>query len=160
MNEPDPFQTPKQLRELVRKLDRKDIVNWLPEMKLGKPAYEHLKATLLSADISENQVRNILHALFQLRFHGTSEEVMQIYMDFAADDRIAVRSKAVQLALGLSALSRHYPRLAVPLKHEDVSRIEAALRRGVDPQTLAFARKVLEESSPDDPPFDDPEDKG
>lgn len=143
MTDPDSNPTQKQLNEIIRKLNRRNIVTWLPEMKWGKPVYEYLKTALVSDEVNANQTRNIMHALFRLRFHGDSEEVMRLYMRFVDDDRLKVRSKAIQLAVGLSALYAEYPRLSVPLKPEDRHRIEAALNRGVDTQTAMFARDIL-----------------
>ena len=143
MNESDSNPTPKQLKDIVRKLNRRNIVTWLPEMKWGKPVYEYLKVALVSDEVNVNQTLNIMHALFRLRFHGNSEEVMRLYLRFVGDDRLKVRSKAVQLAVGLSGLHAHYPNLSVPLKPENRSLIEAALSRGVDVQTAKFARNIL-----------------
>ena len=143
MNEPDHNPTPQQLEDIVRQLDRRDVAHWLPEMKWGKPVYEYLKTALLSEEINVNQIQNVMIALFKLRFHGNSEEVLRLYMRFVDDDRLKVRSKAVRLAVSLARMHLDYPNHAAPLEPEDRARIEGALSRGVDAQTEGLARSIL-----------------
>lgn len=138
----------RQLREMIRQLDRRDIVKWVPEMKLGKPAYEHLKTALFSPQSTANQIRNIMHALYVMRFHGNPAEVLQLCMRFVEDDRIKVRSKAVHLAVAMYMTHRDYPKHAAPLLGEDLWRVKAALVRGVEKDVDRFAREILEFDPP------------
>src|SRR5271168_5075392 len=63
--------------KLLHQLDQEELVDWAPELKNGKEAYEFLTTVLGKGTLSVNQTRNGLHALFR------------------------IRSKAVQLAIGL-----------------------------------------------------------
>lgn len=134
------LSTEKTLREIVRQLDRRDNVPWLADMKLGRPVYDHLMAIALDTKLTQNQTRNILNALFRLRTHGTSEDVMRLYMAFVEDHRIKIRSRAVVLAIGLAKLHVNYPKYGAPLTIADLTKIRSnpnsrAMRRFDQPRS-------------------------
>lgn len=132
-----------QLRELLRKLDRRDIVSWVPEMKLGKTAYLHLMDALGVGALTENQSRNALHALFRLRGHGDEMELLRLYMNFVADARIQVRSEAVKLAIGLVKMRKVIKCDDEILLPSDLELIHAALLRGLVPPVEELAKGFI-----------------
>ena len=132
-----------QLRELVRKLDRRDIVSWVPEMKLGKPAYLHLMGVMRKGELTENQTRNALHALFRLRGHGDETELLSLYLKFVADERIKVRSDAVKLVIGLVKMDKAMKRNRELLRAEDFRSLRSALDRGVEKPVEELARGFI-----------------
>ena len=95
--------TPVEQNALLLGLDRKDRVEWLPELKAGKTAFDFLKRELDLENLSANQRRNALLALFKLRSigNGDDKETMAALVQGAKDDNFKVRSEAVKLAIGL-----------------------------------------------------------
>ena len=53
----------RELETLVRKLDSKVMVHWVEEMRLGRPAYDHLIACVRARTLTRNQMANAFHAL-------------------------------------------------------------------------------------------------
>jgi hypothetical protein len=129
------------LDTLLRKLNRKDLVDWVPEMRIGKPAYDSLLATAREKRLGENHTANVLHALFRLRQHGSTAEVAQLFLDCLGDERIKVRSEAAKLLVGLLKLreieppERYYASLrtakAGGLLHDVDSLVDAFLSSAV-----------------------------
>jgi hypothetical protein len=95
----------KQLDALVRKLDRTTTVDWVDEMRIGKPTYDHLLGALRKGVFNRNQTANGLHALFRLRSHGDDEEVFSVLMAHVRHSEIRVRTEAATLAVGLIKLN-------------------------------------------------------
>jgi hypothetical protein len=89
----------RELESLIRKLDRKVIVPWLPGMRLGRPVYNHLLGKVRANELNRNQTANALHALFRLRLHGSEEEIFALLLDFSRHPDKRVRSEAVDLLM-------------------------------------------------------------
>jgi hypothetical protein len=99
----------RQLNRLVQQLNRKGPVAWVPEMSLGEPAYAHLLGTLRRGALAANHTVNVMHALFRLRRHGSSEEVATELLRHAGRGDVKVRSAAVTLLVGLLKLGELAP---------------------------------------------------
>lgn len=98
-----------ELQSLIRKLDRTQTLDWVEEMRLGKPAYDHLLASVRGAHLNRNQTANALHALFRLRPHGDEEEVFDLLRNHTSHSEIRVRSEAVKLLIGMMKLHELQP---------------------------------------------------
>jgi hypothetical protein len=133
----------RELDELVRKLDERKIVDWVPEMKLGKPAYDHIREAVESGTLTTNQLRNALHALFRLRDHATWQEVFDVFVRLAGHENKKVRTEAVKLAVGSLRFQKHYPLKPLSASEQDIAALYRALEMGVEPQTAELAREVL-----------------
>ena len=100
---------PTPLDNLLLQLNRRNIVDWVPEMKLGRPAYDHIRKAIEGGGFSINQMRNGLHALFRLRDHATWQEVFDIFVRFSTHENQKVRSEAVKLRERVLALPDPHP---------------------------------------------------
>src|SRR5262249_9145634 len=87
----------RELDSLVRKLDRKIDLHWVEEMRLGKPAYDHLIGCVRAKTLTRHQLTNALICLFTMRDHGSEEEVFALLRDHTTHGEIRVRTKAVTL---------------------------------------------------------------
>jgi len=131
------------LDRLLAQLDRKEIVDWVVEMKIGRPAYDHILAALQGGTLTTNQIRNALHALFRLRSHATDQEVFDIYVQFARHSIQAVRSYAVQLGVGLLRFHREYPLQPLTASPKDLATFRQAVEVGVEPRVAELVRDYL-----------------
>jgi hypothetical protein len=93
-----------ELESLVRKLDRKVLVDWVEEMRLGKLAYEDLLARIRNGTLNRNQTANALHVLFRLRTHGSEEDLFTVLRSHARHRERRVRDEAVKLLIGMVKL--------------------------------------------------------
>lgn len=132
-----------ELDELIRKLDQRQIVDWIPEMKLGRPAYDHIRTAVESGTLTTNQLRNGLHALFRLRDHASWQEVFDIFVRLAEHERQEVRTEAVKLAVGSVRLHQHYPLKPLSASGQDIAALRRALEMGVEPRIAELAKEVL-----------------
>jgi hypothetical protein len=126
----------RELESLVRKLNRKNLVDWVEEMRLGKLAYDHLLACVRARTLNRNQLANALRALFRLRMHGSEDEVFAVFRGLMNDGEIRVRSAAVGLLIGMMRLHKFVP----PFQPDDcVNEIRAAMALGLynPPASLA-----------------------
>src|SRR5262245_32659867 len=94
------------LDRLVSDLDREEIISWLPDMKLGRPAYDRIRTAVEHEALTTNQLRNAFHALFRLRSHATEQEVFDLFVRFTQHSDVIVRSEAMQLAIGVMRMHR------------------------------------------------------
>ncbi len=133
------------LDKLVADLNRREIVSWLPDMKIGRPAYDHIRAALEGGKLTPNQLRNGMHALFRLRDHGEEQEVFDLFVRLSAHPEKKVRTEALQLAIGLLRLRAKYPRRSLAVSSEDHLAFRSAIARGVSPQVKELARVFLPE---------------
>jgi len=128
---------------LLRQLDRRQIIKWIPEMNLGRPVYDRIHAAVESGNLTTNQLRNALHALFRLQHHGSWQEVFDLSVRFAEHEKKGVRTEAVKLAVGSLRFHKHYPLQALTASGQDIAALRRALDMGVDPQIAELAREVL-----------------
>lgn len=99
----------RELESLVRKLDRRIGVDWVEEMRLGKPAYDHLLASVGGGRLTRNQTANALHALFRLRMNGNEEALFALLLSHSSHSERRVRSEAVKLLIGMMKLHELQP---------------------------------------------------
>jgi len=132
------------LNNLLRQLDRKANVSWLPEMKLGRPAYDCIRQALLSGTLTANQQRNALRALSRLRSHASDQEVFQLCVQFANHPDKRVRSTAVQLGIGLLRLRRILEYITTPVATDsDITTFRHALDLGIEQSVDTLLREYL-----------------
>ena len=132
------------LNNLIRKLDSKADISWLPEMKLGRPAYDCIRQTLLTDTLTENQQRNALHALFRLRSHASDQEVFELYVQFASHPNKKIRSTAVKLGIGLLRFRRALEYITTPVAtNSDITAFRHALDLGIEQPIDTLAREFL-----------------
>lgn len=125
----------RDLEELLRKLNRRDVVGWLPEMERGRVAYDYLLAALEGPSMGESHTANVLRALFRLRGHVEHGRFVSVLERYLGDARIGVRSAASNLLIGL--IKMREVELSDPLATK--------LRTAVDLGLLTDARAVAEE---------------
>ena len=91
---------------LLKDLDQRRIIDWSVELKNRKEALAFLMQSVHSNQLNQNQFRNALHALYRLAFPENTTEVLQMFVDLSAHRDMAIRSYAVQLAIGWSEFPR------------------------------------------------------
>lgn len=129
-----------QLETLLKKLDRKTLVNWVEEMRLGKPAYDFLLAHLRAGGLTRHQRANALQALFRLRTHGSEEEVFSVFREHARHCEIRVRTEAVKLLVGMMKLHD----CQLPFQSSNcIDDIEAAIELGLEHDIVLLAREFI-----------------
>jgi hypothetical protein len=131
------------LDNLLLQLDRRNIIDWVPEMKLGKPAYDHIRTAMEGGDLSINQIRNGLHALFRLRDHASWQEVFDIFVRFSEHENQKVRTEAVKLAVGSLRFSRNYPLQPLSASQQDIATLRKAVGTGVEQRIAQLAKEIL-----------------
>lgn len=132
--------TQRELDSLIRKLDRKMILDWVPEMRLGKAAYDYLVERLQKGDLTRNQIANALHALFRLRAHGSEEEVFALLRKHAIHREIRVRNEAVTLLIGMMKLHKLRPPFQLV---KCISELNDALVLGLSPDASFLSRDLI-----------------
>ena len=125
---------PSSLDNLLLQLNRRNIVDWVPEMKLGRPAYDHIRTAIESGHLSINQIRNGLHALFRLRDHASWQEVFDMFVRFSMHENQKVRTEAVKLAVGSLRFSRNYPLQPLSASQQALATLRKAVEAGVEPR--------------------------
>lgn len=132
----------KELDSLVRKLDRKILVDWVEEMRIGKPAYDHLLTCVRSPDLTRHQRANALHALFRLMPHGSTHEIFELLRSHAVHSELRVRSAAVKLLIGMLKLHN----FQAPFQPSAcANEINNGLRLGLDHDVAALATDSVEQ---------------
>jgi hypothetical protein len=130
----------KELESLLRKLDRKALVDWVEEMRLGKAAYDHLLARVRDGGLSRNQTANALHALFRLRTHGSEQEVFDLCRTNASHSDRRVRSEAIKLLIGMVKLHDLQP----PFQpNACIDEINTGLTSGIERDVTNLAKEFV-----------------
>ena len=130
----------RELESLVRKLDRKTIVDWVEEMRLGKPAYDHLLASVRGTGLTRNQTANVLHALFRLRMHGSEEDIFALLRGYSSQSESRIRSEAVKLLIGMMKLHNLQPPFQPSVC---INEIKAATALGLDHDVASLAKDFI-----------------
>src|SRR5438067_933628 len=115
---------------LLKQLDQPGTIDWALELKNRKEAFAFLLHAVRGDQLNQNQFRNALHALFRIAFPENATEVLQTFVDLSAHADIAVRSEAVQLAIGLIRASTN---LKTPLLFSNAQEksVRHAMARGL-----------------------------
>jgi hypothetical protein len=124
---------------LLKDLDQRRIIDWSVELKNRKEALAFLMQSVHSNQLNQNQFRNALHALYRLAFPENTTEVLQMFVDLSAHRDMAIRSYAVQLAIGLVRLSTS---LRTPLMFSDTQEksLREAVARGLTPKVARIGK--------------------
>jgi hypothetical protein len=125
---------------LLRELDQRRRIDWAPELKSRKDGFAFLVQAVRGGRLNKSQFRNALHMLYRMAFPEYANEVLQILVDFTAHSDIAVRSEAVQLAVGLVHASKG---LKTPIDFSDAQRklVRKALNLGVRKKVAHWVSK-------------------
>lgn len=94
----------KELDQLTRSLDRRDLVDWAAGMELGAPAFDHLFRLAASENGSTHLRRNAARAVFRLRGRGTASKVLSLLCSLCVAEQREIRSVGATLLIGLSRL--------------------------------------------------------
>ena len=132
------------LDRLVSDLDRREIISWLPDMKLGRAAYDRIRTAVEQEALTTNQLRNALHALFRLRSHATEQEVFDLFVRLTEHQDERVRSEALQLAIGVIRMHREYPMQPLVTSEHHTAAFRRALALGVSQKVATLARDFLD----------------
>jgi hypothetical protein len=128
------------LDSLVRKLDRKIDLHWVEDMRLGKPAFDHLIGCVRAKTLTRHQLTNALSCLFTLRGHGSEEEVFTLVRDHTIHREIRVRSRAVGLVIGMMKLHRLRPPFDL---RSSLDQIKAGIALGLYAPIVSLADDFL-----------------
>ncbi|MBI5818163.1 MAG: hypothetical protein HZA88_04185 [Verrucomicrobia bacterium] len=127
---------------LLGQLDQPGIIDWAPELKNRRDAFAFLVQAIRGEQLNPNQFRNALHMVFRMAFPENANEVLQIFADLATHQDIAIRSEAVQLAIGLLRASTN---LKAPLLFSDAQErsVREAMSRGLTTKVADLAREFF-----------------
>lgn len=134
-----------EIDSLLRALDRRQIQDWIPELRLGKPAYDVLLQKLDDGSLTENQTRNALHALFRIRGFGDETIALRLFAKLAVDPREKVRTEAVKLVIGLLRLRKAKE---LPIDEETRKAAHDGWRMGVEKSVSELAESFFGGASP------------
>ena len=94
--------------------------------------------------LNANQTINALHALFKIRHHGNTPEVLQVFVELSCHLDQRVRSEAVQLAVGLVEFTRSREGVPMDLLDDQAKALGTALGNGgLTPKPAHLVRKFL-----------------
>ncbi|HEX7289043.1 MAG TPA: hypothetical protein VF532_22855 [Candidatus Angelobacter sp.] len=136
------FSEEKLLTELDRDPDQSSRF-WATELKNGKEAYAFLMKAVRAGELNVNQMRNALHALFRIRDHGSRFDVLETFIGLAGYPNKAIRSEAVQLAVGLVRFSTETESVPIVLSEEQRRTLREAMALGLTPRVAELAREFL-----------------
>jgi hypothetical protein len=86
--------------KLLEELDHDAIINWAIELKNGVEAYFFLMRTVGTNALNVRQTLNGLHALFKIRSHGDSNDVLQKYVGLFGQPSANAGTNRTHLAAG------------------------------------------------------------
>ncbi|HUB68500.1 MAG TPA: hypothetical protein VL981_13530 [Candidatus Methylacidiphilales bacterium] len=131
--------------ELFQSLDNPEVLRWVPQLKYGKPAYSAIVDALKNNKLNAVQTRNALHALFRIRLHGSSKEVLDTFVEFSQVSNVSIRSEAVQLAIGLVRFSQKVNDHPVAFSKEQIASLKHAVALGLKHDVHKLAVEYLGE---------------
>jgi hypothetical protein len=130
-------------RNLLKELDRDEIIDWAIELKHHAEAYAFLNRGLRNGELNLKQTRNALHALFRIGFQDRGAEILETFVEFAKSDDMSVRSEAVQLAIGLVRWLNRWGKVPLVLSGEQTRILRDAVSVGVTPKVSNLAKKFF-----------------
>ena len=127
---------------LLKQLDQPGTIDWALELKNRKEAFAFLTQAVRGDQLNQNQFRNALHALFRIAFPENATEVLEIFVGLTDHPNVAVRSEAVQLAIGLLRTSTN---LRTPLLFSEAQErsVREAMARGLTTKVEDLARQFF-----------------
>jgi|SRR6266850_2027246 len=128
---------------LLKQLDRPEIIDWALELKNRKEAYTFLTQAVRGNKLNLNQFRNALHALFRIAFPENGPGVLQTFVDVAGDPNEAIRSEAVQVAIGLLRWSANNQKTPVLLSVDQEDSLRRAMAQGLSPKVAKLAARYF-----------------
>jgi hypothetical protein len=128
---------------LLKELDTPVLIDWALELKNGKEAYAFLMEVLGSSELNVNQTRNGLRALFVIRGHGNRSDVLQKFVEVAGHPNKAVRSMAVQLAIGLVQFAINTETVPLAFSEAQEKAIREAVAQGVTTRITSLAKRFF-----------------
>lgn len=128
---------------LLKELDRPEIIDWAVELKHRAEAYDFLLKMLRGGGLNLNQTCNALHAIFRIGFQDHSDEILRTFVEFASANDESVRSEAVQLAIGLIRWVAKWSKVPLVLSDEQARILRKAVSRGVNPKVNDLAEEFF-----------------
>ena len=128
---------------LLKQLDQREIIDWALELKHRKEAYALLIRALRRSELNVNQTRNALHALFRIGYHEHGSDVLQAFVEMANHADQAIRSEAVQLAVGLVRWSSKWEHTPLVLSDEQKLVLRQSVARGLSRKVTELAQSFL-----------------
>ena len=124
---------------LLKQLDQPGTIDWALELKNRTGAYAFLTQAVRGDDLNQNQFHNALHALFRIAFPENAADVLQTFVDLSAHPDLAIRSEAVQLAIGIIRASTN---LRTPMLFSEVQEksVREAMARGLTTKVADLAK--------------------
>jgi len=135
---------------LLKQLDRPEIIDWASELSYYEEAYSFLKRALIDGRLNRNQTLNALHAMFRIGIPIHIDELLDLFAHMATHADRGIRSEAVHLAIGLvrfcnmSFVKLDGVQRPVVFSHEQDLLIRNAVARGLTPKVAQLARKFFE----------------
>jgi hypothetical protein len=128
---------------LLKQLDKPEIIDWALELKHRKEAHAFLMLALRNGTLNINQTLNALHALFRIGYHEHGSEILQTFVELANHPDEAIRSEAVQLAIGLVRWASKWEGTPLALSDAQESALRQAVTRGLSPKVTELAREFF-----------------
>jgi hypothetical protein len=129
---------------LLKQLDRPEIINWALELKNREEAFAFLMLAVRGDQLNRDQHLNALHMLFRMAFPENGDEVLRTLVNLSAHSDLAVRSEAVQLAIGLVRVSAN---LRTPLAFSEAQEqaVRQSMVRGLTTKVRELAEAFFKE---------------
>lgn len=128
--------------ELLKQLDRPEIIRWAVELKNREEAFSFLTQAVRGDKLNHSQFINALHMLYRMAFPEYAKQVLETFVDLSSHPDLAIRSEAVQLAIGLVRLSTN---LSTPLLFSAAQErsVREAVGRGLTTKVSALVREFF-----------------
>jgi hypothetical protein len=131
-----PLSSQNLLKELKQ---RRGDFNWALELKNGKESYAFLMHVIGTSELNVIQTRNGLHALFKIRGHGSTSEVLRKFVDLSTNPNQWIRSEAVELAIGLAKISAKCEKVPALLSPDQERTLRNAMGLGLSKKVTRLA---------------------
>lgn len=128
---------------LLLELNRRDILRFLPPIQSSEATFLFLLDALERRDLSQNQIRNALHVLYKLKGWGSEKQLLKIYIHFAHDERVKVRTEALTLVVAIISMHKVLRRQGELLSVSELTELRSVLSRGVEKKAEEYLKKYL-----------------
>ena len=127
---------------LLKELDNPETINWSSELKNRSESFSFLIQAIKGEQLNKNQFRNALHMIFRMAFPENTGEALQALVDQTTHPDIALRSEAVQLAIGLVRVSKNLRTPTLFSKAQEKA-VRDAIDQGLTRKVAALAKKFF-----------------